>query len=404
VTVAAPIDVRNAIVRRRRLWSLLISGLIVVGLPVGFGHRGVHAVRSLLVPGAGLYNHRHALLGATFTLAAIAATVCWIRWGMDWLVGAVVVASMVAAAILAYQDHPVAVTPISAAHEFPLVILVMGALSSAQLAWRRSVFGRRYHARTSVAGRTELTGIEQCRIASISKLAGADVAVDLNAGALEKRCRRVGVAARFRFRGDPMRADHAHVRTALMLTGHLDESADQNFRADAARALGGVPSSEPGWTRLLDGTLAACALEQAGERNVWDRWSATLNGSLQLRNQQRPGSVWTPLDLRGPRADTWEHAAATAIAHAAGGLLHTNDWTALRKRTLAAAARGNSIVDDERLVAAGRIWLTMVEDEEARRVLGRVTIHLDSLAVALDAMATSLHSNPTLLQTRQPKR
>ncbi len=405
---APALAVRNAALRRRRLGSLLVTGLVLVGLPLGFGHPGVHAVRSLLVPGAGLYNHRHALLGVAFTLAAIVATVCWIRWGMDWLVGAVVVASMTTAATLAFQDHPLPVPEISAAHEFPLVILVMGALSSVQLAWRRSAFGRRYRARPSVASRTQLSGIEQCRTASISALAGIAAPVELNIDALTKRCRRVGIAARLRINGDPMRADHAHVRTALLLNGHLGEQAVQDFRGDAARALAGVPASEPGWTRLLDGTLAACALQRdaqalqalphaGGDVDIRERWSASLNGSLALRNRHRPGSVWTPLGLRGPRADTWEHSAATALAYSAGYLANTDDWTALRKRTLAAAARGNAVVDDERLIAAGRVWLTMIDDEEASRILDRVTIGRDRLAVALATMASTLRTDPTLL-------
>jgi hypothetical protein len=389
----------GAAVRRRRWSSLLITTLVVVALPYGFGHRGAHAVRSLLVPGAGLYNHRHGFIGATFTVAAIVATVCWIRWGMDWLVAAIVVASMGAAATLAHTDHPaVALVEMSAAHEFPLVVLVMGALSSAQLAWRRSAFGRRHVARNRIAGRTPLPGIDQCRAASILRLAGTDEAVGLNISALTNRCRRVGVGARFRVSGDPMRTDHAHVRTALLLTGHLDESATRKMLDDADHAFAGVPSSEPGWTRLLDGTLAALALRRSGDEQVGERWSAALNGPFARRGQRRPGSLWTPLGLRGPSADTWEQSAATAVAYATGWLSNADDWAALRKRTLAAAARGNGVADDERLVAAGRIWLTSTHDEEASRILERVTIRRDPLAVALDALAASLRTNPTMLR------
>jgi hypothetical protein len=108
--------------------------------------------------------------------------------------------------------------------------------------------------------------------------------------------------------------------------------------------------------------------------------------------------VWTPLALRGPRSPAWEHAAATGIARAAGLLDDDSDWQALRTKALAAAARGKGVVDDERLVAACRIWLACVTDEQATRILGRVTIGIDPLAAALDALATSLRANSTLLR------
>lgn len=121
-TTGAVFTTGDTTLRRRRSWTLAIAGIVVVVLPYVFGHRGVHAVRSLIVPGAGLYDHRHAWIGATFTLAAIAATVLWVRWGTDWFVAVVVVASMVAAGALAYTDHPMQRTQVVfAAHEFPLV-------------------------------------------------------------------------------------------------------------------------------------------------------------------------------------------------------------------------------------------------------------------------------------------
>jgi hypothetical protein len=128
----------DAVVRRRRLLSLLGICFLALALPYGFGHPGVHAVRNLLVPGAGLYDHKYGWIGAAFTVAAIAATVLWLKWGVDWLVGAVTVSSMAVAAFT-YDDHVVqAVSVAASAHEFPLVVLVMGALSWGRLAWRRS--------------------------------------------------------------------------------------------------------------------------------------------------------------------------------------------------------------------------------------------------------------------------
>ena len=177
---------------------------------------------------------------------------------------------------------------------------------------------------------------------------------------------------------------------ALALHGLLDDAALDLFRSDASRSLVGVPASEPGWVRLLDGTLAAIALQRAGDPHVGERWSATLHGPFALRHGHRPGALWTPLAIRGPRSATWEHAAATGLARAEGWLQTDDDWHALRTRTLAAAARGNVVADDERLVAAARIWLRFVDDEQASRIVGRVTIHRDPIAVSLDAVAASL--------------
>jgi hypothetical protein len=442
----------SQVVRRRRLWSFCVAVGVVGALLFAGGHRGVHAVRSVIVPGAGLYDHRHWTLGAAFTLAAVASTIGWIRWGVDWLVGAVTVASMIAAAALAYNEHPTQLRQLSrAAHEFPLVIVVMGALSGVRLLWRRSPIGRWHVSRSRAAGRMGLSLVDQCRARSIEALAAldssihrasrdepsnerlsvhvpsenaaasferssalasstaADVDVDVDVDLLRRRCRRIGIAARGRFRGDPFRTDHAHARTALLLMGLLNAREVAQFRNDADRALNGVPSSEPGWIRLLDGTLAACAFqlglaeptavpgsgaEGSGLCGV-ERWSAALNGSFALRHGHRPGACWTPLALRGPRANVWEHAAATGLARAAGWIHANDDWNAVRTRAFAAAARGNHLVDDERLVAAGRIWLTFVEDEQASQILGRVTIRHDRIALALNALAVSLRANPS---------
>ena len=115
--------------RRRRAVSLLAVVAVVAVLALGFGHRGAHAARNVLVPGAGLYDHRHVVLGLALTLAAIISMVLWIRWGLDWLVVAVVVASMVVSAALAFDDtaagHAAASGPARAAHEFPLVVLCL---------------------------------------------------------------------------------------------------------------------------------------------------------------------------------------------------------------------------------------------------------------------------------------
>lgn len=386
-------------IRRRRALALLATGIVVTALSFGFGHRGVHAVRSLIVPGAGLYDHRHWVLGVALTLAAVAATYAWLTWGMDWTVFAVLIAAMAFSAALAYDDHPAAAFRASAAaHEFPLVVLVMAGLSWVRVAWRRTPIG---HRRASREVQSQSL-MDLTRATALTAVAGVGAAATVDDEALRTRCRRVGIAARARFGGDPLRRDHAHVRAALALSGSLDDEAIARFRADAVRSVAGVPASEPGWVRLVDGTLAAIALERSGDTEVGRRWAQALSGPFELRHGHRPAALWTPIGLRGPRGATWEHAAATGLARARGWITIDDDWQALRTRALAAAARGNAVADDERLVAACRIWLRFVDDDQAARILGRVTVHRDPIAVALDAVATSLAPDPDGSPTLQP--
>ncbi|MFM2077891.1 MAG: hypothetical protein RJA49_1781 [Actinomycetota bacterium] len=371
----------------------MILGVVITALSFGAGHRGVHAVRSLLVPGAGLYDHRHLVLGVSLTAAAVLATYAWLRWGMDWSVVAVLVVSMLASAALATDGHPaLQPTAHAAAHEFPLVVIVMGAISWLRLAWRRSPLGRRR------AGRAEphLALIDRCRSAALTAIAGGTTQLP-PLDELARRCRNVGLAARCRIGGDPMRIDHAHVRAALALMAPTDTPATAQLRHDAEGAPAGVPASEPGWVRILDGTLVAIALSRAGDEQAGPRWAASLAGPFALRRGHRPAAIWTPLGLRGPRGATWEHAAASGLVRAAGWMVDDDDWLALRTRTFAAAARGSANPDDERLVAAARIWLRSVDDDQANRIIGRVTIHRDPIAVALDDVARALAADPHLL-------
>jgi hypothetical protein len=374
-------------IRRRRAIALLLVGVVLTALSFGFGHRGVHAARSLVVPGAGLYDHRHVVLGVGITVAAVVATYAWMRWGLDWLVLVVVLVAMGASAGLAYDDHPArALQAVPAAHEFPLVVLVMGGVSWVRLAWRRTPVGRRRAARSTAVTPV----VDQCRASAIAAMAG-DMAALPDRVEIERRCRRVGVAARGRFGGDAMRIDHAHARAALCLSGQLDGAATGHLVDDAARSVLGVPASEPGWVRLLDGTLAAVALHRSGVADAGSRWADVVAEHFALRRGHRAGSVWTPVALRGPRSEAWEHAAAAALLRVEGWTDDDRDWQALRTRMLAAAARGNAVAQDERLVAAGRVWLRFVDDEQAARILSRVTIARDPIAVALDALARSVH-------------
>ena len=141
--------------------------------------------------------------------------------------------------------------------------------------------------------------------------------------------------------------------------------------------------------RPLDAVLAALALDRAGEPAAGARCRALFAGPWALRRGHRPAWLWTPLALTAGRAPAWEHAASTALARSAGWV-GDDDWPALRRQVLGASARGTALADDERLIAAGRVWLAHVDDPEAARIVARPTVADDPLAVALDAFARSL--------------
>jgi hypothetical protein len=143
--------------------------------------------------------------------------------------------------------------------------------------------------------------------------------------------------------------------------------------------------------RTLDATLAAAALEELGETGGGERWRAMLAGPLALRRGHRPAWWWSPLGIAAGRCLDWEHAAATAVAHERGWI-GADDWPALRKRVLGAAARGSSRRDDERLIASGRAWLALVDDPGAERIVSRPTVCHDPLAVAIDTLARHLRA------------
>ncbi len=389
-----------------RRWLLLAVASVAVplALVVGLGHRGVHAARNLLVPGAGLYDHAHLPLGLLFTAAFVVATVGWVRWGVDWAVALVVVVAAVASAALASgTDHPSATAVARGAHEFPLVVLVVSAIAWVRHGLARLGLGRR---RRPAAGPIELDAlapVERCHAAAIACLAGTDDAAlraAVTASDIARRARRVGFVARGRRGGDPFRVDHAHARSARSLCGVLGADERASFAADAARGLDGVPCSEPGWVRLLDSTLAAIALRRAGDEEAGRRWAAALGGRFALRRRHRPASAWTPLGVPLSHAAPWEHAAATALARAAGWC-GDDDWPVVRRSALAAAARGARRLHDERLVAAARLWVAQVDDEVASRVLARPSVGDDPLAAALDHLAQRLRAAPDLLAARQ---
>ncbi len=394
-----------------RRWIVLGIGLALsIGLPLAFGHRGTHMALNLVLPGAGLLgvDTFGAVLFIAVTVVALAA---WLRWGLDWVLVAVIVAAVLVTAAAVPPDvsalGPVVLHPPvqRAAHEFPLVLVIVGVLSRLERAFRRlppvAAARRRRAARSDgLPTLAALPVVDRCRAASIAALAGVSdesIAAAVGRPDVARRARRVGVAARARFDGDPLRVDHAHARAALLLTGQLDRAALRRLVADAESSPAGVPCSEPGWVRPLDACLAAAALHRSGGADAVRRLRVLLADRLPLRRGHRPAWWWTVLGVAGGRCPAWEQASATAVARAIGAVGDA-DWAALRTRALGAAARGTKDPHDERLIAAARVWLTQVDDAPAAAIIARPTVRHDPLAVALDRLAERLRSDRRALR------
>ncbi|MCV7149987.1 hypothetical protein [Mycolicibacterium pyrenivorans] len=280
----------------------------------------------------------------------------------------------------------------SQSHEFPLVLLLLATAgwvraTLAGVPGFRWLAGRR--SRSEPWTLSDLSVPDRCRAVAVLSMADVvdDDALDaLRSPEVHRRARRVGVAARWRFAGDPLRNDHAHTRAAMLMCGLLDATGTERLTADAHCSRVGVPCSEPTWVRPLDATLVAVALEDAQDATAAQRWRLALAGPFAIRRGHRAAWWWSPLGLSAGKCCDWEHALVTAIAHSRGWI-DEQDWPALRQRVLGAAARGSERSDDERLVAAGRVWLNFIDDPAAAAVLYRPTVKHDPLAVAIDRLA-----------------
>src|SRR5688500_2968940 len=101
MTSSAP---TSAALRRRRWLAGGATALLPFALVAGFGHAGQHMARSVLVPGAGLYDER-PMVGVALTALAVAATVAWVRWGVDWAVAVAVVVAVAVSGLLGGTAH-----------------------------------------------------------------------------------------------------------------------------------------------------------------------------------------------------------------------------------------------------------------------------------------------------------
>ena len=394
------------------IWSALV-GLELVALGVGHvGDNVVGASRNVIFPGLGFieWNRWIALLAAAIAAVALIA---WFAWGADWLVAFVwATAALVAWRVVPPSHHhssangALGVHAVRASHEFGAVMALVAALR-----WVRGwTIGRPTMGKLLGRGRdappARYSVVDRSRAAAVVALArhaGVEVAVEapndrtLTAD-IARRARRVGRVARMRWRGDPLRGDHAAGRAALAATGRLDGAQLAAFAADAERSWCGVPASEPTWVRPLDALLAAAALFDAGVPGAARRWQAVAADRLALRHGRRPAWVHTPSAISGGAAPWWEHATFAALSGAFGWLDIADDWSTLRARCLGTSARRPRSPHEARLVAAGRVLATTANDIEAMAILSRPSLRDDPLANALAAIATAVAERPGRLR------
>ena len=272
------------------------------------------------MPGVGLIEVSWWLAAATFVLL-VGGLVLWLRWGAEWVPLTVIVLSTVGAAVLSRAGHGTPGT-MAATHEFPIVALLVSALTWLASAWRSLPWIGRFR-RRPVAPRqaSDLTPQERCQLAVLTSLTADRHDGDARADAaliddeVVRRARRIDVVARGRLVTPPLTVDHGPARAALLALGCLDPSARSRLLDEAAGAPGGVPASEPGWVRLLDGSLVAVALWQAGDRDGLTRWKTMLDGPLALRRGHRP--------RRGGR-----HSASVSGPHPRGSTPPRPRWFA----------------------------------------------------------------------------
>ncbi len=175
----------------------------------------------------------------------------------------------------------------------------------------------------------------------------------------------------------------------MALAGMFDATQLARFRTDARAQHAGVPPSEPTWIRPLDGMLAALALQLLGEADCVERWRSTFASRFTLSHGRRAAALHAPTMLSIGTAALWEHAAATALGRHAGWL-DDEDWKHLRRHCLGRAASGARDQQTLRLIAAGKLWATMVNDVEAVEILNRRSVNGDALALTLETIANNV--------------
>ena len=233
VAVTLPAAVR----RRRAVGGVLAACFVVLDVValglLDLGDQATAVVRNLLFPGLGLFE-TSTPLALAFMAVALLAVAAWTRWGTDWVVATVWAASIMTAVVLvepegAGAEVDEAARLLVASHEFALVMVAVAFIVRVRT-WLAGLPGIRRLRRRDRTGRpagllavAELRSVDRARVAAIVAIAEQlggptgdrdTVVAALTAPSVRRRARLVGVAARWRFGGDPLRVDHAPTRAA----------------------------------------------------------------------------------------------------------------------------------------------------------------------------------------------
>ncbi len=412
-----------------RGWPRVVAFVLFLGLDVlalgvlPLPERLTLAFRSAIAPGLGLFPESTGIAIALL-LAAFVCTWAWFRWGISlpaffvWWLGIVLTVRLFPAhthtELAAAAAAPTHGGYVLAAHEFTWIMAVYVVVYSVGLLVQRLPFLNRLVAlrrRSRPANERALLAlppVERARAVAlwgIARDAGGAVPPEsllreaFGTPGMFRRARIISLLAhgRWSHAGD---RDNAHLRAALIL-GDTDRrgSVAQAATLDARTSRLAVPASEPGWVGLLDGTLLTAALQLNGDAVAGARWAFVLDRWFGLHRGHRPGARHDFIGVTRERAPAWEHATATAIAAASGWCEPTTEWQALRRQVFGAIGRGGRTPNDNRLVAAGRCWAALMQDDEAETLLRRVTSSpRDPLAQALDSLAAALQANPAALR------
>ncbi|MFT7654275.1 MAG: hypothetical protein ACI9ON_000402 [Limisphaerales bacterium] len=388
-------SIRDQIRYRRMVGFLVIGLLLTLDIAAtgvfGGGERLLAVLRTVVLPGLPFLEW-HPLIGVATIMIVLTALGTWLRWGMDWLVMLVMLVSVaVALFVMPLHHQPAVLTAfvVEASHEFMAVLVIFTLIAQLRVVFARLPGSGWVRARLPKT--LFFPSVDRARAATIRLLHDSDCQLAremINDPRMLQRAAMINRIARCRFSGDVLRSAHAPLRAARNLAGLNDVRERQRWLAESRSSLAGVPDSEPTWVRLLDGVLTALAIARLDESTDVERWRQTLDVRFALRHGRRPSALHTPSMLSLGTADAWEHAAATALAHAAGWIDQT-DWTYLRPRCLGAAASGKADPASLRLVAAGKIWAKLTADTEALLILERRTLEGDPLACALNDLVGS---------------
>ena len=377
-----------------RRWLLAVA---VAALPLGLwllgGHAGVHAARSMLVPGAGLAEAA-PVLAVGFVVLAVAATVAWLRWGTDWALVLVVVAAMAASAAWGSAEHG-ADTVQRAAHEFPLVIVVAAALG-----WARAtlggipgfgwVAGRRVHEEhvTDLAG---LPPVDRCRAVAVAALAGGVTAEHRAAVAapdIARRSARIGLAARLRRGGDPFgsttprpvpprdhRFDEPGSLTFVWSDGREfpddHHSIIEAVHANYERSDLGFYPCEPGWSFTVCNVMGAQSMYGHDRLHGTELWDANRDSWQRTLEQEYLTPDGTYAHIRsnhvGLSWDTGEVPGGHYTANGTGRFADILPTHGARARALDLRSAGPSMAGLSAMVSDGTLDLELPEEPERHR-------------------------------------